>query len=379
MKKRFVVAVTVLLSVLTLSSCGAKGEMMNGLRVIDVRDYVSVTFSGVDTLGTAEMTVDYDGLTVCLHGEDYTEWDRDTVEFDIEVRAENPEGLSNGDTFTVSVTADNLALYGCCVKETALSYTVEGLEEMDRVDVFRDLEISYDGTCPYVKATVSNPSMDLFIQSVRYEVSPDWFDEGGTVTVRAVYDEETARRYGCVAEENELQFVAEGLSYYVAEPAQISEDCMRFMLENGPAVVEEALSRKAFQLSQAVVEEFIAYPVASCERAVPTGELLFFHSKEKAGNFAVMPYEVTYTLQDGNEWIGYEEVCSGTVYIGVTFRNLRVDADGTVSVSNFDKFATPEMKMTGFDLEKDAIYEKLLESCREDYVCYEKIPFEVGS
>ena len=201
MKKNFVYLMMILMSVLMLSSCGAKGEMMNGLRVIDVREYVSVTFSGVDTIGTAEMTVDYDGLTVCLHGEDYTEWDRDTIEFDIEVRAENTEGLSNGDVFTVNVIPDSLELYDCCVKETELTYTVEGLEEMERVDVFEGLEITYDGTCPYVKATVSNPSMDLFIQSVRYEVSPDWFTEGDTVTVCAVYDEETARKYGCVAED----------------------------------------------------------------------------------------------------------------------------------------------------------------------------------
>lgn len=124
-------ALLTVLSVCLLAGCGAGKK-------IDLFDYITVSFSGEDGSGYATVYDEYD------YEDDeklFPEGDSDADEWNMmgtmilledafEIEVDPKSGLSNGDTVTVTVTADNDAIKKTGYKFVTGSkkYTVEGLD-----------------------------------------------------------------------------------------------------------------------------------------------------------------------------------------------------------------------------------------------------------
>lgn len=399
-EKSYVRLVIGLMSLLLLTACGIKADKTNpyisapieviedlnaeedGLKTIDVREFISVTFTGLDTLGTAEMTVDFEGLAEEVFDGDYTASDvEDLADYYFSIYTQKAKNLSNGDILAVNVDED-LDIFDCRAKETELTYTVCGLEEMKAVDVFADLVITYDGIAPRGIASVDNPSTDLFIQSVTYEVSPSGYalNDGDIVTVRANYSEETARRYGCVAETLERQYTVEGLGYFIDYPEQINDECISFMVKEGLPVVKELINRDFKDVVRLLCPEGYPSYVSAGYSIAPTGNVYHFSPKDTGNRYTMMFFEISVDPSGADSSSDeYEELRSDKVYVGLVFENLHVYSDKTIDayvpmagVYSFSGLNS----WSDFALSESEIYELYREAYRADHICYEPITFD---
>ena len=140
MKKMFLlVATLLLLSAALLTGCQSSS--------INLMDYVTVTFSGLDGQGSASCTLDTVALEKELLGDKAGQLTQETAEkmatiaqfeASLTLAPDRQDTLSNGDTVTVTVTgngtlAQQLGLSGL---DSTKSFSVEGLQEPIEVDAF---------------------------------------------------------------------------------------------------------------------------------------------------------------------------------------------------------------------------------------------------
>lgn len=208
---------------------------------INLNKYLTVTFKGYDTAGTAEVRFnekkfkeDYgkklgerDGfaterfLSACVSGslDSYT-------------------GLRNGDTVTYVWDCDDayaMDEYGYKLKYQDEEYVVEGLEEAETFDPFEGIEVIFEGISPNGTAKVDgNPinqeARDLYFQIEKNNGLEN--DMEVTVTVSCPGEdpvEHCIKNYGKIPALLEKTYKVEGLNSYVESLAEISSDGLSSM------------------------------------------------------------------------------------------------------------------------------------------------------
>ncbi len=192
----------------------------------DPFDYVTVRFEGFDDgYGKAIVKVDKTAMAEKVYGEspdDPTSLDdlQELVEFEnkasyfkncIEVTVSKKDELSNGDTVTVEIKCTDIAAKH--FKSSTQSYTVEDLDELERVDVFKDLTVKFEGMEGASKVSFENNSNKLFIKRTKFSIVEDAsaLVNGQTVTVKAECDEENIIESECIPESTEKTYTVTGL------------------------------------------------------------------------------------------------------------------------------------------------------------------------
>ncbi len=112
---------------------------------IDFKDYIEVKFSGYSGSGKADVSVNYDAMTLLLSdGGSKDTMDAYAVVHDVQASSvENNGKLSNGDKVKIEVSYNEKAVENANVKvkNTELEFEVSGLEEKEVLDIFKDVEI----------------------------------------------------------------------------------------------------------------------------------------------------------------------------------------------------------------------------------------------
>lgn len=165
MKKTFWVLLALLTCVFALGGCsGTKAT-------IDFEKCVSVSFSGFNGEGSAVINPDA-GYVLSLLGDLNSLTATQLVASFTFADIENNGKLSNGDVVNVKVNtnAELLKSAKVAVKNTELSFTVSGLEEKPKADVFKDVSLKVTGSSPYCKVSVEYTG-DLPISSYSFEIS----------------------------------------------------------------------------------------------------------------------------------------------------------------------------------------------------------------
>ena len=124
--------------------------------VIDGSKCVSVKFEGYNGDGTASVNVDYDYILSLLG--DMNARTADSVAGSISAETIKESGsLSNGDTVTVKLKAkaDVLENANVALFNTEIPFTVSGLKEKEKVDLFKNVEIKVNGTSPECSVSFS--------------------------------------------------------------------------------------------------------------------------------------------------------------------------------------------------------------------------------
>lgn len=160
---------------------------------IHVEESVNLTFKGYNGVGEAEVT---------LSGE--IQHFKDDFAFDF---LSPSTKLSNGDTVTLHVVPDNLALTsaGRIAAETTLNFTVEGLPELKTVDPFENLVLVFNGVSD--NGTLSFDATRLPADWVEQKTSAqpplrfvaepnDRLSNGDHVTIRCEIDETWFAEHG---------------------------------------------------------------------------------------------------------------------------------------------------------------------------------------
>ena len=246
-KKRSILPLIVLL----LMAAGLLGgylyyRKINAVVEIDPVPYMSWSVSGRNGFGIASASIDAPAMS------------RDSERIvDGEVIAlyiSKDQGLSNGDTVTleIAVNEENAARNHVAFTRTKTEFVVEGLEELEKVDVFDEIEVSFSGENGKGTARVVSTSADPFLSRVTYVCEPSQnLSIGDVIMVRAVITPEMIETYGKTAEEFERDATVVSLSRYPVSMEEFSDAAYGSLYEKASESIRKTVFADSLRYSQA--------------------------------------------------------------------------------------------------------------------------------
>lgn len=225
--------------------------------------YVTVTFTGYDSSGSANYSFDTEAFCEDYAGKlqyeagDSTPFmsDEDICEMFIQncVQGElsKQDHLSNGDEIDfIWACDDEMAKknFGVRLSYKDLSFTVEGLQNIETFDPFEKLELTYSGIGPNGEAEIINNSDAEWANELYYEITPrTGLSNGDTITVSVsnLSDQSSldyfASVYGVQFTQTEKTYTVEGLGTYVSKLSEITDETLNEMKSRS----EDALHAEA--------------------------------------------------------------------------------------------------------------------------------------
>ncbi|MCM1386450.1 MAG: hypothetical protein NC231_03920 [Bacillus sp. (in: Bacteria)] len=238
-KRKITVGIVMTLCFLILTGCGTKK--------IDVMESVTLTYNGVNGYGTADIENAYDWEKEALEQAGVKEienfsslGDALMIEMSVSYTVSPNENLSNGDEVTVTAVVDNEAVkeYGIKFVAEEKKFKVEGLPEVQYVDLFENIDVSYTGIAPNVTAHIADANTDTYVQGIRYVLDKtDNLNIGDKVTVTAEYDKSKLLEKGYMAESDTKEFEVSNVAKYVVELSEIPDS----VLESMKSQMEDAM------------------------------------------------------------------------------------------------------------------------------------------
>lgn len=224
-----------------LALAAAAAAMLSGCGTtpIDLNGYVTVDFSGYDTVGKASAKIDMDALL-----EDYAETLKIDTENDpisafavygdfydkIDGELDRTSALSNGDTVKFvwdEIDAKHFAeKYSVSLSFSDMEFTVGALDTAETFDPFDDLTVTYEGFAPYGKLVLRNERSGAV--SVNFEADrTDRLSNGDTVTVKATAGSDLTSYCldrGYLPTKTEQEYTVSGLASYASSLDEIPTD-----------------------------------------------------------------------------------------------------------------------------------------------------------
>lgn len=242
--KKILVGLTALCMCAGLSGCGKE--------TIDVTVGADVSVNGYDGQGTAMIAKSNVLSKVASeYGKDMTIMERaeleDKLYNSVEYSLSEEEGLSNGDEITLTIDVDESAFKDYDFKLTGgeKKITVKGLEEVETIDPFEDVVVTFSGMSPNGTASVSTPSSYNGID-LNYKLDKNTGLKNGDEVTLSVSSyngtdvEEYCAGKGKSLSATEKKFTVEGLASYAQTIADIPDDMKNKML----AQAEDAIKAK---------------------------------------------------------------------------------------------------------------------------------------
>ena len=334
-RKILTAVLMITLCVFLLTGCGSKTDAM---------EYVSISFSGYNGKGEVDLDVDYDAIIGSIIGEEpdddnyekFSKWMNEYLIYDegIKVSCSPKDGLSNGDTVSVKVTLSETAAKKVSGGEK--KFTVSGLPEIENVDLFKDVSLRYEGIVgKNTMVHLDKLSDSQILQDCNFRVEPQSsVKNGDVVTVTITNTETLAEKHLCTPAEISKTFTVSGLDEYLTDSDLLPED----------KILE-------------IIDRYV--PASQKE-----DDFIF--------NYSESTYYKTYfcigkenrILADINRlevYVCCDEYMNGeyrwTVYTPLIFRNIILNADGTIDLSYEDGYTAV------FYTDPDG----LVESLEEDY------------
>lgn len=186
---------------------------------IDATKLYKITYEGVNGKGRAVIRLDENSEEfVKTTDKFYEKGDLQGVFLmsTIDFYANPNDKLSNGDTLEITVDYDveDFRDYKIKLTNTEFKVTVEGLQDANAYDLFKDIRVVFDGVDGYGTAEIDTSNVDDFATSyVRYSFKGDLtgLKNGVTVTVVAEVSEKDLNDNGYTTEIFEKEYTVEGL------------------------------------------------------------------------------------------------------------------------------------------------------------------------
>ena len=213
---------------------------------IDPIPYISYQVSGRDGSGTASASIDAPKMSADS---------RRIVDGEvISLVISKNEGLSNGDVVTleVVVNAENAERNHVAFSRTSMEFTVNGLEELEKVDVFDEIEVSFSGENGKGTARVVSTSNDPFLSRVTYVCEPsENLSIGDVIMVRAVITPEMEKEFGKTAEQEEKDATVVSLSRYPVTVEDFSDAAYGQLCDKAAESLRSAVFSDSVRYSEA--------------------------------------------------------------------------------------------------------------------------------
>ena len=305
---------------------------------VELDKYVTVSFKGYDSVGSAEYDFDdeqfindYGGkLKLTKEGKEKTAvlqaaaglFGQDTspaalMTAGLEGEFDKSEGLSNGDTVTFSWTFDEAEIEGmfnCDLVYGDISAQVSGLEELEVYDPFEDLKVSFSGTAPEGRVQLSETYDGKLGLAYEWDRNGD-LSNGDVVTISAVCDENyLAKNKHMLLSRNSMEVTVEGLPAYISSAEDISDDLMKKMQKQAEDVIASEFNRTIHY-----------YAKISLLNKEYTGNYFLKRKQGDSGstdNIITLVYRLTAETENGKS-------ADVSYYYAVQFFDLMELADGT--------------------------------------------------
>ena len=222
---------------------------------IDLDRLVEIHFTGYNTVGTATASIDYENydqqLSAALKVEPeelYSSSEYSACTSAFQLSLDKASNLSNGDEVTVSITYDNESIkdYKVQFSGESISFTVEGLDELEEVDPYEGLEVTFGGISPdgYVDYVYAGTSP--YVSENSFIVDKDSnLKNGDTITISIeAYNEQIAAQSGYRLTETSKTFTVEGLDEYVQSYSGIPEEFLEYAKKEAQDTINAYVARE---------------------------------------------------------------------------------------------------------------------------------------
>lgn len=251
MKKRLIWSAFAVLAVLCL--CVLSG--CSGRRTINLESYVSVEFSGYDGDGAAVVSIDRSAMLPLLDKQISPTMITESFEA---AEIQNNGKLKNGDVIGVTIKYNELLMENSKVKvqNPTLSFTVSGLKEKQKLDVFAAVEFNVEGVSPECTASVkynggsSDGRLEMVLENgevLKNGFGKRFFKNGEKLTLRLSEDalEQLGREYKI--EETEREYIVQADSAYILTAADLNADARKQL----DKIAEDFLNEKIEAVKEA--------------------------------------------------------------------------------------------------------------------------------
>ena len=149
----------------------------------------------------------------------------------VSVDVESDGNLSNKDKvrYVWNINKEYSKYVKCNLKYKDKTYTVTGLEDVEKFDAFQDLEVSFKGADSEGSVSLEYTGSDLTADDFQTDVTNGTLKNGDTIKV--YLDESMADSYaesfGKVPEEWEKEYTVEGLYAYISSVEDIDDESMQ--------------------------------------------------------------------------------------------------------------------------------------------------------
>lgn len=327
-KKTVLFAIIGIAATLPILLIGLVIAIIIGTAKINPSTYLSEpVFSGNNTMGYASVSFDKKGLIESIIGEEpigvFTEeaweWAELYEDYSKNIVCEYPtSNLSNGDTFNVKIITTGIAAEK--IKSIEKTYTVKGLSEIETIDVFEHVTVTFSGVSGFASATLTVNTDDEIINACRFKIEPQYnLENGDIVTVTITNRESVCDKYSIVPRELIKEYtVLELREYATADTLPMD-------------IVDELASRYITEKSEEIEEEnsWIWYDEPKLYGC--------YFMEKKDGAFFCKENEL-HILVYYNKYV-YEDYHS-TIYLPLIFENITVNTDGSVNIDYEDGHGT---------------------------------------
>lgn len=328
-------------------------------KIMNLKDYINVEFSGTDSYGTARADIDYDDfMEGILEAMGASEDDRKAVSkaedvyYSIYIDVDKKDNLSNGSKVKVDASWKQEAAdkSGIIIEFEPYSVKVSGLSEYQVVNPFEYVQVSFSGFRDHMYPSIVNVSDDYRLSGVNFYVeSGDMYaflSEGDRVNVYVDQDsaDRILKKYGIKLEPMSESYIVSGASEYITNIDYIYYSLLEEAQEDALNVIYDCYPE---DVNAEYVGEYFVGP----EDGYNSDDCNFFY----------MIYKGEITDDDGNV---HEEL------IPVMFNSLVVNnSDGTQQI--WGKGVLPEIDgktgTYGYTDEKE-MFDKLTYTDRSGYL-----------
>lgn len=284
---------------------------------IDLNDFVTVEFTGYETKGKADITFDYEAFYKEISDvSDDTSYLAACQEVDWDLSKKNE--LSNGDKVTLTFTCNNEAAKKCKIKFVGeeTEYEVEGLKEIEVVDAFADIELTFSGVSPNVTASVENNSKNEAVKNQYFTIEGNGNLKKGdtfTVTINIDNEESLVERYGCVLKETSKEYTCENVDEYITDGSSLGEEVLAGMKEQTKDVIDSYFAGNGDEIKGSSIK-YVGY---------------YFLSRKNDSEYSWGDANIAYIVYSAKVKSKEKKFKETTVYMSIKFTNIIKYADGT--------------------------------------------------
>ena len=219
---------------------------------IQLLDYTSVNFTGLDGYGNVKVDIDAKTLIAdILKAEGKNDimdnlvaaFGIEDVDFEITPKSTN---LKNGDEIKVKVfPVQEVEHNKYKLISGEKTFKVNGLEKGTEIDLFKDIVVSFSEVSPSAKIQIINNSTDDFLRNVNYftENGEMFFKKGDTVKITAMYDKQNAINNKYIVTSDVKSYTVDNVDEYVSVVSQIDDETIEKIKKENQDIIDAYISK----------------------------------------------------------------------------------------------------------------------------------------